>query len=104
MLVPSSEGILCIFLRGVSTYHYPLCPFVHELMSNSREMFNNWQAQRWWAENYENVMELYNVQKFNHQAVPLPSTTDEVRHPTDHLSRCFHDLKHAFLLTRCVMI
>ncbi|XP_062196783.1 protein Brevis radix-like 1 [Phragmites australis] len=40
----------------------------------SREMFNKWLAQRWWAENYEKVMELYNVQKFNHQAAPLPST------------------------------
>lgn len=39
----------------------------------SREMFNKWQAQRWWAENYDKVMELYNVQKFNHQAVPLPT-------------------------------
>ncbi|KAK1288849.1 Protein Brevis radix-like 3 [Acorus calamus] len=38
-----------------------------------REMFNKWQAQRWWAENYDKVMELYNVQKFNRQAVPLPS-------------------------------
>ncbi|XP_062199777.1 protein Brevis radix-like 1 [Phragmites australis] len=39
----------------------------------SREMFNKWQAQRWWAENYDRVMELYNVQKFN-QTVPLPAT------------------------------
>ncbi|CAD6265260.1 unnamed protein product [Miscanthus lutarioriparius] len=39
----------------------------------SREMFNKWQAQRWWTENYEKVMELYNVQKFNSQAAPLPS-------------------------------
>ncbi|PQP97327.1 protein Brevis radix-like 2 [Prunus yedoensis var. nudiflora] len=39
----------------------------------SREMFNKWQAQRWWAENYDKVMELYNVQRFNHQAVPLPT-------------------------------
>uniref|UniRef100_A0A0A9D067 BRX domain-containing protein n=1 Tax=Arundo donax TaxID=35708 RepID=A0A0A9D067_ARUDO len=37
-------------------------------------MFNKWQAQRWWAENHEKIMELYNVKKFNHQAVPLPST------------------------------
>ncbi|XP_061364027.1 protein Brevis radix-like 2 [Gastrolobium bilobum] len=37
----------------------------------SREMFNKWQAQRWWAENYDKVMELYNVQRFNQQAVPL---------------------------------
>ncbi|KAL6846227.1 hypothetical protein ACP4OV_023675 [Aristida adscensionis] len=39
----------------------------------SREMFNKWQAQRWWAENYDKVMELYNVQRFN-QTVPLPNT------------------------------
>ncbi|KAG5021555.1 hypothetical protein JHK85_017897 [Glycine max] len=39
----------------------------------SREMFNKWQAQRWWAENYDKVMELYNVQRFNQQAVPLPT-------------------------------
>jgi hypothetical protein len=47
----------------------------------SREMFNKWQAQRWWAENYDKVMELYNVQRFN-QTVPLPVTPkseDEVR-------------------------
>ncbi|KAA8523293.1 hypothetical protein F0562_009716 [Nyssa sinensis] len=38
----------------------------------SREMFNKWQAQRWWAENYDKVMELYNVQRLNRQAFPLP--------------------------------
>ncbi|KAJ0007150.1 hypothetical protein Pint_29055 [Pistacia integerrima] len=40
----------------------------------SREMFNKWQAQRWWAENYDKVMELYNVQRFNREAVPLPTS------------------------------
>jgi len=47
----------------------------------SREMFNKWQAQRWWAENYDKVMELYNVQRFNRQAFPLPTpprSEDEV--------------------------
>ncbi|PKI64299.1 hypothetical protein CRG98_015306 [Punica granatum] len=39
----------------------------------SREMFNKWQAQKWWTENYDKVMELYNVQHLNHQAVPLPA-------------------------------
>ncbi|GFZ04293.1 DZC (Disease resistance/zinc finger/chromosome condensation-like region) domain containing protein [Actinidia rufa] len=39
----------------------------------SREMFNKWQAQSWWAENYDKVMELYNVQRFNQQAVPFPT-------------------------------
>ncbi|KAJ6957628.1 protein Brevis radix-like 4 [Populus alba] len=38
----------------------------------SRDMFNKWQAQRWWAENYDRIMELYNVQRFNCQAFPLP--------------------------------
>lgn len=52
--------------------HFPLI---------SREMFNKWQAQRWWAENYDKVMELYNVQRFNRQAFPLPTpprSEDEV--------------------------
>ncbi|PIN24690.1 hypothetical protein CDL12_02572 [Handroanthus impetiginosus] len=39
----------------------------------SREIFNKWQAQRWWSENYDKVMELYNVQRFNRHAVPLPT-------------------------------
>ncbi|XP_057977693.1 protein Brevis radix-like 4 [Malania oleifera] len=37
----------------------------------SRDFFNKLQAQRWWAENCDKVMELYNVQRFNRQAVPL---------------------------------
>ncbi|CAL9111207.1 unnamed protein product [Musa textilis] len=43
----------------------------------SRHMFNKWQAQRWWAENYDKVMELYNVQRLNRQAMPLPKSEDE---------------------------
>ncbi|GKB48170.1 Brevis radix-like protein 4 [Tanacetum coccineum] len=39
----------------------------------SREMFNKWQAQKWWQENYDKVMELYNVQRLNRQAFPLPT-------------------------------
>ncbi|GMH13747.1 hypothetical protein Nepgr_015588 [Nepenthes gracilis] len=38
----------------------------------SRDLFNKWQAQRWWTDNYEKVMELYNVQRLNRQAFPLP--------------------------------
>lgn len=44
-------------------------------------MFTKWQAQSWWAENYDKVLELYNVQRFNHQAVPFPTpprSEDEV--------------------------
>ncbi|XP_042055530.1 protein Brevis radix-like 4 [Salvia splendens] len=40
----------------------------------SRDMFNQWQAQRWWAENSEKVLELYNVQRLNLQGCPLPTT------------------------------
>ncbi|KAK6125031.1 hypothetical protein DH2020_041209 [Rehmannia glutinosa] len=39
----------------------------------NREIFNKWQAQRWWADNYDKVMELYNVQRFNRHEVPLPT-------------------------------
>ncbi|XP_076922076.1 protein Brevis radix-like 4 isoform X2 [Bidens hawaiensis] len=38
----------------------------------SRDMFNKWQAQRWWQENFDKVMELYNVRRLNRQAFPLP--------------------------------
>ncbi|VAH36171.1 unnamed protein product [Triticum turgidum subsp. durum] len=31
----------------------------------SREMFNKWKAQRWWGENYDRIVELYNVQTFS---------------------------------------
>ncbi|KAL8054068.1 hypothetical protein ABFX02_05G113700 [Erythranthe guttata] len=35
----------------------------------SRDMFDKWQAQKWWGENFDRIMELYNVQKFNQQAL-----------------------------------
>ncbi|XP_042398915.1 protein Brevis radix-like 4 isoform X2 [Zingiber officinale] len=43
----------------------------------SREMFNKWQAQRWWGENYDRIMELYNVQRFNRQALSPPPRSDD---------------------------
>ncbi|XP_057770989.1 protein Brevis radix-like 2 isoform X2 [Salvia miltiorrhiza] len=46
----------------------------------SREIFNKWQAQQWWGENYDKVMELYNVQRFSHHEAPLstpPLSEDE---------------------------
>ncbi|KAG9141463.1 hypothetical protein Leryth_001914 [Lithospermum erythrorhizon] len=43
----------------------------------SREMFNKLQAQHWWSDNYEKVMELYNVQRSNFRTAPLKSE-DEV--------------------------
>lgn len=40
----------------------------------SREMFDKWQAQRWWTENSDKVMELYNVKQFNQESEePLPT-------------------------------
>ncbi|KAL4199385.1 hypothetical protein AMTRI_Chr03g50870 [Amborella trichopoda] len=39
----------------------------------SRELFDKWQAQRWWGENYDRIMELYNVERFTRQAVNLPT-------------------------------
>uniref|UniRef100_A0A0A9F2Q1 BRX domain-containing protein n=1 Tax=Arundo donax TaxID=35708 RepID=A0A0A9F2Q1_ARUDO len=45
----------------------------------SREMFNKWEAQRWWGENYDRVVELYNVQTFSRQqgfSTPSSSVDD----------------------------
>ncbi|XP_037456264.1 protein Brevis radix-like 2 [Triticum dicoccoides] len=41
----------------------------------SREMFNKWEAQRWWGENYDRVVELYNVQTFRQQGLSTPSSS-----------------------------
>lgn len=48
----------------------------------SREMFNKWQAQRWWGENYDRIMELYNVQRFNQQAMNTPGRSEDGRDST----------------------
>ncbi|KAK8537835.1 hypothetical protein V6N12_043981 [Hibiscus sabdariffa] len=42
----------------------------------SREMFDKWQAQQWWGENYDRIMELYNVQRFNRQALHTPPRSE----------------------------
>lgn len=39
----------------------------------NRDIFNQWQAQKWWTDNYEKVMELYNVQRLSRHAFPLPT-------------------------------
>ncbi|KAL0843390.1 hypothetical protein Bca101_016635 [Brassica carinata] len=57
----------------------------------SRDMFNKLQAQRWWADNYDKVKELYNVQKLSRNAFPLPTppisedekAKGEYHHPED---------------------
>ncbi|KAJ1292664.1 hypothetical protein BS78_01G007100 [Paspalum vaginatum] len=33
----------------------------------SREMYDKWQAQKWWGDNNERIMELYNVRRFSRQ-------------------------------------
>ncbi|XP_051151703.1 protein Brevis radix-like 1 [Andrographis paniculata] len=48
----------------------------------SREMFNKWEAQRWWGENYDRIMELYNVQKFSQQALNTPGRSEDGRDST----------------------
>ncbi|KAG8059744.1 hypothetical protein GUJ93_ZPchr0002g26302 [Zizania palustris] len=48
----------------------------------SREMFNKWEAQRWWGENYDRVVELYNVQMFSRQqglSTPTSSVDDAMQ-------------------------
>lgn len=42
----------------------------------SREMFDKSQAQRWWSENFDRIMELYNVQKFNQHALNSPGRSE----------------------------
>ncbi|XP_049933258.1 protein BREVIS RADIX-like isoform X3 [Nymphaea colorata] len=53
----------------------------------SREMFNKIQAQRWWGENYDRIMELYNVQRFSRQAVNLPTPPRSEDEQRDSMSR-----------------
>ncbi|CAN6276820.1 unnamed protein product [Urochloa humidicola] len=48
----------------------------------SREMFNKWEAQRWWGENYDRIVELYNVVMFSGRqqgcSTPASSVDDSV--------------------------
>jgi hypothetical protein len=48
----------------------------------SREIFNKWEAQRWWGENYDRIVELYNVMTFSGRqqgaSTPLSSVDDSV--------------------------
>lgn len=40
-------------------------------------MFDKWQAQVWWGENYDRIRELYNVQRFNRQALNTPPPSED---------------------------
>ncbi|KAL6911828.1 hypothetical protein ACP4OV_000633 [Aristida adscensionis] len=56
----------------------------------SREMFNKWEAQRWWGENYDRVVELYNVQTFSRQqglSTPSSSVDDATQRESSFYSR-----------------
>ncbi|CAN6233823.1 unnamed protein product [Urochloa humidicola] len=56
----------------------------------SREMFNKWEAQRWWGENYDRVVELYNVQTFSRQqgaSTPTSSVDDATQRDSSFYSR-----------------
>ncbi|KAF6146263.1 hypothetical protein GIB67_011735 [Kingdonia uniflora] len=44
-----------------------------------RDFFNKWQAQRWWGENYDRVLELYNVQRFSRQSLQTPARSEDER-------------------------
>ena len=43
----------------------------------SREMYDKWQAQMWWGDNNERIMELYNVRRFSRQVLPTPPRFDD---------------------------
>jgi hypothetical protein len=58
-------------------------------------MFNKWEAQRWWGENYDRIVELYNVVMFSGRqqgcSTPVSSVDDLalVGVATVHCIRCF---------------
>nr|TKV90114.1 hypothetical protein SEVIR_9G007200v2 [Setaria viridis] len=43
----------------------------------SREMYDKWQAQKWWGDNNDRIMELYNVRRFSRQVLPTPPRDDD---------------------------
>ncbi|XP_052148107.1 protein Brevis radix-like 4 isoform X2 [Oryza glaberrima] len=45
----------------------------------SREMYDKWQAQKWWGENNERIMELYNVRRFSRQRESFYSQVGSTR-------------------------
>ncbi|KAF2935677.1 putative protein Brevis radix-like 3 isoform X1 [Oryza sativa Japonica Group] len=57
----------------------------------SREIFNKWEAQRWWGENYDRIVELYNVQTFSGRqqgvSTPTSSVDDSILRESSFCSR-----------------
>ncbi|KAF3666677.1 hypothetical protein FXO37_10413 [Capsicum annuum] len=52
-------------------------PLVIQKVTALMDMFNKWKAQRLWGENYERIMELYNVQIFNKQTLIIPERSED---------------------------
>jgi hypothetical protein len=67
----------CSFADGTAA-----CIVCH---SCSREMYDKWQAQKWWGDNNERIMELYNVRRFSRQVLPTPPRSDDAE-----VSRCLY--------------
>ncbi|OVA18435.1 Brevis radix (BRX) domain [Macleaya cordata] len=64
---------------SVITSSYSGYILVADGTGTDREMFNKWQAQRWWGENYDRIVELYNVQRFSRQALHTPPRSEDER-------------------------
>ncbi|GAA0154702.1 hypothetical protein LIER_37944 [Lithospermum erythrorhizon] len=45
----------------------------------SRDIFDRCKAQRWWRENFDRIVELYNVQRVNRQALDTLAISDNGR-------------------------
>jgi len=67
----------------------------------SRDMFNKWEAQRWWGENYDRVVELYNVQTFSRQqGISTPtSSIDDATQVRRRLAVSTAGLAYVFVLS-----
>ncbi|KAL0763556.1 hypothetical protein Bca101_079707 [Brassica carinata] len=48
-------------------------------------------AQKWWGENFEKVMELYNVQQLNQQSVPVPTAPPRSKDENTNTKRYHRD-------------
>ncbi|KAJ0488499.1 putative brevis radix (BRX) domain, protein BREVIS RADIX [Helianthus annuus] len=62
-------------------------------------MFNKKQAQSWWAENCDKVMELYNVQHCNHEGDPPPAPPRSEDEVSIHIAFSYYNIKSCFYLS-----
>lgn len=89
LLVLGHTSVPCSFADGTAA-----CIVCH---SCSREMYDKWQAQKWWGDNNERIMELYNVRRFSRQVLPTPPRSDDAE-----VSRCLYPCR-ACLLHACLL-